>query len=218
MITEKGRKLWANAIGDLGNGYSDTVKEATSTTLVAQAATKWIAEQFVGQDVYSGAAVGTILKNTEKVLTVARWEKLPTSTEPLLNRSEKAEPPIGSSAYSIVSGATPAAWVGITANSEEPKASNETLKSEIGTGKEKSSKFGLVRSLAAFKYLGGKEYEVKVTFTAGTEDSVPVTLAKIGIFNAQNGGIMMFESLLTATAEIKESGDAVTITDVVVGS
>lgn len=213
MITNKGKKLWANAIGNLGNGYSDTVKEATSTTLVAQAATKWTAEQFVGQDVYSGAVVGTVLSNTEKMLTVARWEKLPTSAKPLFNRSEEGEPPIGSAEYSIASGTTPAAWIAVSADTDEPKPENETLKGEI-----KTSEGGLIRALATFKYLGGKEYEVKVTFTANAKDITPVTLAKIGIFNAQHSGIMMFESLLTATAEIKESSDAVTITDVVVGS
>ena|ERR1035441_4068972 len=218
MITEKGRILWAVAIGNLLNGYSDTVKEANATTLTGQAATKWTAEQFKGQDVYSGSVVGTILSNTEKVLTVARWEKLPTSASPLLNRTEKGEPPIGSSAYSIVSGASPAAWVGISEDEAPPEAKNENLKGEIGTGKEKNSEFGLVRSLAVFKYLGGKEYEVKVTFTAKEKDATPVTLKKIGIFNAQNGGVMMFESKLTSNAEIKESSDAVTITDVVQGS
>lgn len=213
MITNKGKVLWANAIGDLGNGFTGTVKASTSTTLEAASGPKWTVEQFVGQDVYSGSVVGTVLSNTETVLTVARWEKLPTAAKPTDNRSIEGAPPVESAAFSIASGTTPAAWVGISADTAEPKATNETLKGEI-----KTAEGGLIRSLATFKYLGGKEYEVKVTFSANAKDVVPVTLAKIGVFNAHNGGIMMFESLLTTTAEIKESGDAVTITDIVTGS
>jgi hypothetical protein len=214
MITNKGKVLWANAIGNLQDGFTGTVKASSSTTLEAASGPKWVAEQFVGQDVYSGSVVGTVLSNTETVLTVARWENLPTAANPSHSRKEESgEPPIVSSAYSIASGTTPAAWIGVSADTAEPKAENETLKGEI-----KTSEGGLIRALATFKYLGGKEYEVKVTYTANVHDATPITLAKIGIFNAHNGGILLFESLLTATAEIKESGDAVTITDVVTGS
>src|SRR5208282_3083946 len=220
MITNGGKKLWASAIGNLNNGYTGTVKEIkTTTTLVAAGGPKWAEEQFVGQDVFAGGFVGTILSNTETVLTVARWEKLPSHEHEAFNRAEEApEPPAGSSAFYIASGTTPAAWVAVSADKAAPEASNETLKGEIGVGKTESSKFGLVRKLAKFTYLGGKEYKVEVTFTAGTEDAPPVSLAKIGVFNAQNGGTLMFESLLTAEAEIKAVGDSVTISDVVTGS
>ena len=220
MITNKGKELWAAALGSLGNDFTGTVKATTTTTLEPAEPTevKWTAEQFVGQDVYSGTVVGTILSNTTEKLTVARWEKLPYAKHLTLNRSEEAAEPIVSAAFSIASGRTPAAWIGISADTVEPKATNETLKGEIGIGKAKSSKFGLVRSLAKFTYIGGKEYKVEVTFTAGTEDELPVTLAKIGVFNAQNNGVMMFESLLTATAEIKSEGDSRDHQDVVTGS
>lgn len=214
MITNKGKVLWANAIGDLGNGFTGTVKASSGTTLEGASAPKWEVGQFVGQDVYSGSIVGTILSNTETILTVARWENLPTAANPTHSRKEEAgSPPVVSAAFSIASGTTPAAWIAVSADTAAVKPENETLKGEI-----KTSEGGLIRALATFKYIGGNEYEVKATFTANAKDVVPVTLAKIGILNAQNNGIMMFESLLTATAEIKESGDSVTITDVIVGS
>lgn len=215
MITNRGRELWANAIGNLQDGFTGTVKASESTTLEPAGGPTWSAEQFKGQDVYSGSVVGTVISNSTTVLTVARWENLPNAANPSHSRKEEAaEPPIVSSAFSIASGTTPAAWVAVSADTAEPKPENETLKGEI-----KTSEGGLIRALATFKYLGGKEYEVKITFTANVHDTgLPVTLAKIGIFNAHNGGIMMFESLLTATAEIKEVGDAVTITDVITGS
>lgn len=214
MITNKGKVLWAEAIGNLGDGFTGTIKASSSTTLEAAGGPKWKANQFVGQSVYAGAFAGTILSNTETVLTVARWEKLPTAANEAFSRAEEApEPPTVAAAFTIASGTTPAAWVGVSADEAEPKATNETLKGEI-----KTAEGGLIRALATFKYLGGKEYEVKVTFTANAKDATPVTLAKIGIFNAQNGGTLMFESLLTANAEIKATGDSVSITDIVTGS
>jgi hypothetical protein len=214
MITNKGKVLWANALGNLRNGFNGTVKESTSTTLTSEGGPKWTAEQFTGQDVYAGGFVGTILKTEETKLTVARWEKLPTAAGPTLNRSEVApEAPKAASSFYIVSGATPAAWVALTANSAEPKATSETLSGEIN-----KSEGGLNRSLSTFKYIGTNEYEVKLTFVSNSHDALPVTVAKIGIFNAQNGGILMFETLLTATAEVQVAGDSVTVTDIVSGS
>ena len=212
MITEKGKILWANALGNATNGYTSTVSTHSATEL-KKAAAGWTVNAFAGQDVYTGASVGTIISNTAEVLTVARWENIGSTRGGAVGAQ-----PVDTAAFSIASGQTPAAWVAVSANTEAVKASNTTLKGEIGSPKEESSEFGLVRKLAVFKYIGTNEYEVKVTFTAGTKDTVPVTLAKIGIFNAQNGGVMMFESLLTATAEIKESGDSVQITDIVTGS
>jgi hypothetical protein len=212
MITELGKVLWANALGDATNGYTSTVSTHSATEL-KKAAAGWTAHQFKGQDVYTGASVGTILDNTTEVLTVARWENIGSTRGGAVGAE-----PVNTAAFSIASGATPAAWIAVSADTEAVKASNTTLKGELGSPKEEEANYGLVRKLAVFKYIGTNEYEIKVTFTAKAKDTVPVTLAKIGIFNAQNGGVMMFESLLTATAAIAASGDAVTITDVVSGS
>ncbi len=217
MITNKGRILWANAEANLRNGWTGTLKEATATTLTV-ASTPWTAEQFVGQDVYTGESVGTILSNTSSVLTVARWERLPSTAHPTYNRSEVGAEPVASAAYSIVSGATPAAWMAVTKNSEAPKETSESLPEEVNKGQAETSEYGLVRKLCTFTYLGGKEYKVEAEFTAKKKDPTPIVLAKIGIFNAQHNGVLLFESLLSATAEIKEEGDAITISDTVTGS
>src|SRR5208282_3567253 len=168
MITNGGKKLWASAIGNLNNGYTGTVKEIkTTTTLVAAGGPKWVSEQFVGQDVFAGGVVGTVLSNNETELTVARWENLPSPAHEGYGRSEVAtEPPAASSAFYIASGTTPAAWVAVSANATEPKATNETLAEEIKPGFGSTSEGGLIRALAKFPYLGGKEYKIEVTFTA----------------------------------------------------
>src|ERR1035441_4689785 len=78
MITELGKVLWANALGDATNGYTSTVSTHSATEL-KKAAAGWTAHQFKGQDVFTGASVGTILDNTTEVLTVARWENIGTT-------------------------------------------------------------------------------------------------------------------------------------------
>src|ERR1019366_607783 len=125
-----------------------------SATELKKAAAGWTAHQFKGQDVYTGASVGTILDNTTEVLTVARWENIGSTRGGAVG----AEPVNGAS-FSIASGQTPAAWVAVSADAALPEATNTTLKGEInhGTG-------GLNRSLATFKKISGatnKEYEIK---------------------------------------------------------
>ncbi len=214
MITNKGKVLWANAIGDLRNGFTGTVNTVSSTTLKALGAVEWSANQFVGQDVYSGAVVGTVLSNTGTTLTVARWEKLPAAGELANNRAEEGGEPALGAAFSIVSGATPAAWVALSKSNAEPKAGDETLAEELPSGTEK----GLGRGLAVFNYIGGKLYEVKLTFTAQAKDELKVPIYKIGIFNAQREGVLMFETLLESSFELTTVGDQVVVTDVVTGS
>lgn len=102
-------------------------------------------------------------------------------------------------------------YIALTANSTAPAASNTTLTGEITTAGG-----GLVRAQAAFAHTGGTNtYTLTKTFTGNGSDSYPVTIAKIGIFNAASAGTMGFETLLNATATLTVSGDNVTVTDTV---
>ena len=109
--------------------------------------------------------------------------------------------------------AQPAAfnYIGLTANSSAPAASDTTLTGEITTAGG-----GLVRAQAVFAHTNGASTSTLVkTFTATASDSLPVTIAKIGIFNASSGGTMGFETLLNATGTITQSGDSIQITETV---
>lgn len=102
-------------------------------------------------------------------------------------------------------------YIALTANATAPSASNTTLTAEITTGGG-----GLIRAQAAFAHTGGTNtYTLTKTFTANGSDSLPVTIAKIGIFNASSAGTMGFETLLSATATLTAVGDNVTVTDTV---
>lgn len=75
---------------------------------------------------------------------------------------------------------------------------------------------GLVRAQATYAHttgVGATTFTLTKTFTANGSDSLPVTIAMIGIFNASSVGTMGFETLLSATATLSAIGDNVQITD-----
>jgi hypothetical protein len=83
---------------------------------------------------------------------------------------------------------------------------------------------GLRRRLASWSHTGGTAtYALANTFTANGSDTLPQTIAKIGIFQhyvnttvtTSNSGILLFQTLLSATATLSASGDNVLCTDTV---
>jgi hypothetical protein len=102
-------------------------------------------------------------------------------------------------------------YMALTANATSPAAGDTTLTAEIATGGG-----GLVRAVAAYAHTGGTAtYTLSKTFTANGSDTLPVTIAKIGVFDASSSGNMGFETLLSSTATLSASGDALTVTDTI---
>lgn len=109
--------------------------------------------------------------------------------------------------------AQPAAanYIALTANSTAASASSTTLTGEITTASG-----GLVRAQATYAHTNGQATATLTkTFTANSNDvpNLPVTIAKIGVFNASTSGTLVHETLLSATATLSSSGDAVSITE-----
>jgi hypothetical protein len=105
----------------------------------------------------------------------------------------------------------PANYIALTANSTSPAGGDTTLAGEITTAGG-----GLVRAQATYAHTGGaSSYTLTKTFTANGSDSLPVTIAKIGVFNASSSGTMVFETLLSPTAILSAAGDNLTITETV---
>lgn len=101
-----------------------------------------------------------------------------------------------------------AKWIALTANTDAPSASDTTLASEITTASG-----GLVRAEGTYAHTGGTStYTVSKTFTANGNDSLPVTIAKLGNFDAASSGNMVFETALSPTATLSASGDTLAIT------
>ncbi|MUN41418.1 phage tail fiber protein [Actinomadura litoris] len=105
-------------------------------------------------------------------------------------------------------------YIALTANSTAPSASDTTLTGEITTASG-----GLIRAQATYAHTNGQATATLTkTFTANGSDSLPVTVAKIGVFNASSSGTMVYETLLSATATLSASGDALTITETITAS
>jgi uncharacterized membrane-anchored protein len=93
-------------------------------------------------------------------------------------------------------------YLALTANTTTPAATDTTLTGEIAT--------------AGGALIGGTAtYTLTKTFTANGSDALPVTVAKIGVFNASSAGAMVWETLLSATSTLSASGDALTITSTI---
>jgi hypothetical protein len=104
-----------------------------------------------------------------------------------------------------------AKWVALTANSTAPSAADTTLTAEIVTGGG-----GLVRKTGTYAHTGGTAtYTLTTVFTANGSDSLPVTIAKRGVFDAASAGNLVFETLVSPTATLSASGDVLTLTDTV---
>lgn len=111
--------------------------------------------------------------------------------------------------------AQPAAfnYMCVSANATAPSASNTTCPGEITTAGG-----GLLRAQATFAHTNGTNTSTLTkTFTANGSDSLPVTIAKIGVLNAASVGTLGYETLLNATATLTISGDNVAITETVTG-
>lgn len=119
----------------------------------------------------------------------------------------------GLHAQHLSTAAQPAAFnfMAVTANSAAASAASTTLTAEITTAGG-----GLLRAVSTYAHTAGTNTSTLTkTFTANGSDTLPVTIAKIGIFNAVTAGTMGYETLLNATATLTISGDSVAITDTV---
>ncbi len=111
------------------------------------------------------------------------------------------------------SGSRPAAadYLALTANTTSPSAGDTTLTAEIATASG-----GLIRAQATYAHTGGAAtYTLTKTFTANGNDALPVTIGKVGVFNASSSGAMPWSTLLSPTATISAVGDALTVTETV---
>lgn len=104
-----------------------------------------------------------------------------------------------------------AKWIALTANATAPAAGDTTLTGEITTAGG-----GLVRATATYAHTGGAStYTLTHTFTANGSDSLPVTVHKIGVFDASSSGNLVYETVLSADATLNASGDNIPLTETV---
>jgi hypothetical protein len=232
-ITENGRDLWANALCNAANGYHGTATAYTANSLTAATA-KFKAfgghEWLVGKIIVVGKVFGTITEvSSETEVKISRWE---VAGE--IGLETAAATPSGSQEFVVPGGAAPALWMALSVNKTAvTKPSKETeLKEEIQNVKPTSEEnsMGLVRTVVTWEHTkGSNQFKLVHTFEAKTNDKLPVTIGKIGVFNCgytvkegkteqPKGSVMLFETELASSATLAEKGDSVTITDTVEGT
>jgi len=127
----------------------------------------------------SGGAYGVILSNTSTALTIDRWNN------PASPGGAAASTPSATCNYAIFTAAFPSWWMALSTDATSPSASDHTLASELTTN-------GLGRALGGWTHTNGTTSATLNNLFTSTGGSN--TINKEAIFNAQNGGIMTFES------------------------
>jgi hypothetical protein len=219
-----GRDMVARAVGGDTLGASGTATGTTITSLTDSGASFTASSGgppalggLVGHVVVSAGVYGTIISNTTTALTIDQWHS-PTAPETVGTTP-------GNVAYVVVPGGFPAFYMGISIATRVFTAADTVLTNDGTTVSELwFSGGGLRRRLASWAHTNGTAtYTVANTFTANGSDTLPQTIAKIGLFQhfvnttvtTSNSGILLFQTLLSSTATLSASGDNVAITDTV---
>lgn len=208
--TDIGRDLeWWMAIGK-STGAKGTATGSGATSLTDSGAS-WGTTQFVNSVVVAVPASGglvyaNILSHTGTVLTVDRWYD---ATAP---GGAAGSTPSTTGQYVILPLAAAAMFMGLTANASAVANGDTTLPGEITTGGG-----GLIRKICTLTHTAGAATGTAVAvFTANGSDSLPVTIAKMGL----SGSLLstmpnLLQTLLNATATLTTSGDQLTVTDTI---
>lgn len=117
-------------------------------------------------------------------------------------------------------GAQPAVfqYMAVSTSVAAASAANTTLPSEVvvGTPAGEAAGGGLLRAQAAWAYNSGTGVTTLTkTYTANANDSLPITLGKIGLLNATTAGTLAYETLLNATVTLSVVGDNAAVTHTV---
>lgn len=211
----------ATSMTDTGAAFSASTggppaQPATGTGLVGKI--------IVGAGVAANSAplsYGVIQENTTTAVTIDLWHNI-TAPETV-----GTTPTTGGagSGYCILPASTPAFYMGISIATRVFTASDNFLTNDGTTVSELFfSGGGLRRRLATYAHTTGTAtYTIQFTFTANGSDTLPQTIAKVGIFvswpnaaiTTNNTGVILFQTLLSSTAALTAVGDNVQITDTV---
>lgn len=201
---DAGRDMQYRSMAGAFSGATGTSTATAATTMTDTGAT-WGTTQYIGAMVVCGNRYACIISHTGTILTVDRWY------DPTSPGGAAGSTPGATTVYVILPTAPPAWYMALTANAGAPANGDTSLSAEITTGGG-----GLIRKICPVAHTAGAAtYTLTPVFTANGSDSLPVTIAKVGVFNSITSGQMLFETLLGTTAVLSLSGDQLTVTDTV---
>lgn len=210
LHTNVGRDIQAvqmAGFGYLGTTGTATATGTTSLTGGTETGASHASNDCTYQWIFTSSAApayGLIVSNTSgttPVYTVDRWYN------PASPGGAAATTPSATTTYLVASGGPPALFVGLTANSTPPAATDTTLPGEITTAGG-----GLIRKITTNSHTAGAATWVATTvFTANGSDTLPVTIAKAGysqsLLSTPNNS---YQTLVSPTATLSASGDQLT--------
>ncbi len=188
-------------------GVGSTLTAATATTATGAAGmgtTKYIGAVIVVASATT-TAFGVILSHTDTVLTIDRWYN------PASRGGAVATTPGNTDKYVIMPATGPADFMALSATAGATVGNETTLAGEITTGGG-----GLIRKICPVAHSAGASTgTLTPVFTANGSDTLPVTLASIGVFNSLISGQLRYRTLFGTTATLSLSGDQATATDTI---
>jgi len=175
---------------------------AVGTTSLTDSGASWTTNAFAGHVVSTGAVIGVILSNTGTVLTIDQW------STPGASDTAAANPATGT--YNILPGNAPARHMALSTDSGAVGTGATTLPSEITTAGG-----GLIAKRSTYAHTtGAGSYSLTATFTANGSDSLPVTVAKMGVRQSIKAACnCLFQTLFGTAATLSASGDQITVSD-----
>lgn len=200
-----GRDIESDALLGFVSRYSGTATTAPTATTFTTDGVNIPTNSVVGLAICIASRFAIIQSNTSaasSVLTVDRWydaAALPA------NAGVAAASTPAAGAWQILPGNAPGAYMALTATATAAVDGDTALTGEITTAGG-----GLIRALPTYAHTAaGTTTTLTKTFTANGSDTLPVTVAQIGIFQGVVAAAsrMIFRTLLNATMTFSLSGD-----------
>lgn len=207
--TDAGRNIrWAQmfgGVGGAGNTGAIGTSTGTATATMTDSGASWGTTQFVGLAVVCGNRYANIISHTATVLTLDRWY------DPTNPGGGAGSTPAATTVY-VIGLMLPSPFMGLTATATAVVNGDTTLAGEITTVGG-----GLIRKISPNAHTAGATTgTLTPVFTANGTDSLPVTVAKVGVSPSILSTVNnVFQTVLGTTAVISLSGDQLTITDTV---
>jgi hypothetical protein len=206
-----GRDVQSDALLGFQTGYRGTSSTAPTATTLTTNGVNIPANSVIGLYVLTGTVFGIIQSNTSaasSVLTIDRWYDV--SALPANVAAAAATTP-AAGLWQIPPGNAPAAYMGLTATATAAVDGDTVLTGELNA----AGAAGLNRQLATYAHTAASATTTLTkTYTAAAADTLPVTIAQIGIFQGVvlAASRMVFRTVLNATATLSAVGDQLQIT------
>ena len=212
-----GRDIESAALLGFVQTYKGTASTAPTATTFTTDGVNIPVNSVVGQLIVTTSGTsgfGVIQSNTSaanSVLTIDRWYD-PAALPANVNAAAATTPTAG--LWQIVPGNVAGAYMGLTATATVAVDGDTALTGELNA----AGAAGLNRQLATYAHsAAGTTTTLIKTFTAAAPDTLPVTIAQIGIFQGVvlAASRMIFRTVLNATATLSAIGDACQVTETV---